>query len=86
MNGESNHLVETSNFRQAAFYIARGAQFLRMQPPPLNEDKAVFVLRGVEDAMQSDWQAHRDSVSARALFEAQDLLRDVLKGKEPRQL
>lgn len=85
MNGESgNHLLETNDFRRAAFYIARGARFIRMQPPRLNEDKAIFVLGAVLDDMQSDWQAHRDSVSARALFEAQDLLRDVLRGKEPR--
>lgn len=84
MNGDTNHLFESDDFRRVAFYIARGAIYITKKPPILNSDKAVFVLRGVMDDMLSDWQAHRDSVSARALYEAQDLLRDVLRGKEPK--
>jgi hypothetical protein len=84
MNGESNHLFESDEFRKVAFFIARGAFYITKKPPYPNSDKAVFVLRGVDDGMQADWQAHKDSVSARALYEAQDILRDVLHGKEPR--
>jgi hypothetical protein len=84
MSTESNHLFRTNEFREAAFYLARGVLFVRKEPPKLNDDKAIFVLQTVPPEMLSDWQAHRDQVSARALFDSQDLLRDVLHGKEPR--
>ena len=82
MTNQPNNLFKTTEFREAAFYIAHGILFIRKEPPALNSDKAVFVLRDVPTELQSDWQAHRDQVSARALFDSQDLLRDVLRGKE----
>ncbi len=84
MNTESNHVFRTTDFREAAFYIARGISFIRKESPRPNEEKVYFVLKEVPEDYQSDWQAHRDQVSARALFDAQDLLRDILRGKEPR--
>jgi hypothetical protein len=84
MKAEPNNYFRTQEFRDAAFYIALGIRYIRKDPPRGNEDKAWFVLDEVPQEMQADWQAHRDQVSARALFDAQDLLRDVLKGKEPR--
>ncbi len=81
---DSNHTYESDDFRKTAFLIARGALYIGKKSPSPNSDKSLFVLRGVSDDMQADWQTHKDSVSARALFEAADLLRDVLKGKEPR--
>lgn len=79
----NNHLFYTTDFREAAFYIARGILFVRKESAP-NEEKVTFVLQTVPQEYQSDWQAHRDTVSARALFGAQDFLRDILKDKKPR--
>lgn len=81
---DPNHIYESDDFRKVAFLIARGAVYVMKKPAAVNSDKDVFVLRGATDDMQADWQTHKDQVSARALFEAADLLRDVLKGKKPR--
>lgn len=73
----SNDLFRTSEFLFACFLYAKGVPFLRTEWP--TSQQAFFVFKQPPGDLLLAWQTALDSVSARALYDAQNFFRDELR-------
>jgi len=77
-----NGTYETTGFLEAAFLRARGVLYVGTHWP--TPQQAIFVFRRPSDAILSAWQRGDDKISARALQDSMDFLRDQLKRRGDR--
>ena len=73
----SDHLFPTSEFLFACFLRAKGVLFVRTEW--LASGQAVFYFKQPPDDLLLEWQTAKDTVSARALYDAQNFFRDELR-------
>ena len=67
----------TPNFPLACFLRAKGILYIRIEWP--TPEQAIFVFAKPPDDLLISWQMAKDSVSARALVDAQNFFRDELR-------